>query len=93
MFGGVLHQSVCSHDHGSVVKAEHSQTHGHTHDHAHTTNESAEHPADGCSHEHSDEEHADSGSNEENPPKHDPDCWTCHVLTHAADQPLSLIHI
>ena len=87
MFGGVLHQSVCSHDHGSVVKAEHSQTHGHTHDHAHTTNESAEHPADGCSHEHSDEEHADPSSNEENLPKHDSDCWTCHVLTHAADQP------
>ena len=87
MFGGVLHESVCSHDHGSVVKAEHSQTHGHTHDHAHTTNESAEHPADGCSHEHSDEEHADPSSNEENPPKHDPDCWTCHVLTYAADQP------
>ena len=85
MFGGVLHQSVCSHDHGSVVTAEHSQTHAHTHDHAHTT-ESAEHPAC-CSHTHSDKQHADPGSNEENLPKHDSDCWTCHVLTHAADQP------
>ena len=86
MFGGVLHQSVCSHDHGSVVTAEHSQTHAHTHDHAHTT-ESAEHPADCCSHTHSDKQHADPGSNEENLPKHDSDCWTCHVLTHSADQP------
>ena len=86
MFGGVLHQSVCSHDHGSVVTAEHSQTHGHTHDHAHTT-ESAEHPAACCSHTHSDKQHAAPGSNEENLPKHDSDCWTCHVLTHSADQP------
>ena len=86
MFGGVLHQAVCSHDHGLVATAAHHHSHGHTHDHTHAS-ESAEHPADACGHTHCDEEHADHSSDEELPPQHDPDCWTCHVLTHAVDQP------